>query len=73
MTDFNKEWGTLNRKYFYKAQEAILNGKDVSLVSEGIASQHTTILGDEIKEWGLDINTLLVNNTEVDLYAREIL
>lgn len=71
-TDFNTNWGTIKAKHFYKAQEAISKGEDVSLVSEHRASKQTTIRGDEIKDWGLDINSLLVKN-EVELYEREIL
>ena len=70
--DFGKKFGTLNRHHFYKTQEAIRNGDNISIVSPGIAFSGTIIRGDEIKAWGLDINSLLVNN-EMEAYEREIL
>ena len=82
-TDFNKEWGTVSKKHYYDTQEAIKNGEDVSLLSNRKASQkdkQTDIIkGAEIKEWGLDINSLLVTEAtfnqehDVDFYARNIL
>ena len=82
-TDFNKEWGTVSKKHYYDTQEAIKNGEDISLLSNRKASQkdkQTDIIkGAEIKEWGLDINSLLVIESsfnqehDVDFYARNIL
>ena len=82
-TDFNKKWGTVSKKHYYDTQEAIKNGEDVSLLSNRKASQkekQTDIIkGAEIKEWGLDINSLLVIKSsfnqehDVDFYARNIL
>lgn len=82
-TDFNKKWGTVSKKHYYDTQEAIRNGEDISLLSNRKASQkekQTDIIkGAEIKEWGLDINSLLVTEApydqehDVDFYARNIL
>lgn len=82
-TDFNKKWGTVSKKQFYKAQEAIKNGDDICLLSEHKASQKAkgtdVIRSSEIKEWGLDLDSLLVTeepyNREhsVEYYARQIL
>lgn len=82
-TDFNKKWGTVSKKHYYDTQEAIRNGEDISLLSNHKASQkekQTDIIkGAEIKEWGLDIDSLLVIESsfnqehDVDFYARNIL
>lgn len=71
-TDFNKKFGTINATHFYRAQEAIRNGGDVSITSDRMTSENTVIHGLEIKEWGLDVDSLLVSN-EVEPYEREIL
>lgn len=70
--EFHREFGTIKATHYYKAQEAIRKGEDVLLVSERRASEHNTVRGSEIKEWGLDLDTLLVDS-EVNQYAREIL
>ena len=82
-TDFNKKWGAVSKKHFYDTQDAIKNGEDISLLSSHKASQkekETDIIrGAEIKEWGLDLDSLLVTEVssgpehDVDYYARNIL
>lgn len=82
-TDFNKEFGTISVKQVFNARKAIREGGDVHLLSENMASQKTkgtdVIRGSEIKEWGLDLDSLLVTSMDsdpehdVDYYARNIL
>lgn len=82
-TDFNKEFGTISVKQVFNARKAIREGGDVHLLSENMASQKDkgtdVIRGSEIKEWGLDLDSLLVTEApydekhSVEFYARNIL
>lgn len=82
-TDFAKVWGRTSSKQVFEVQKAIRKGEDVRLLSEYKASQKDegkdVIRGSEIKEWGLDLDSLLVTEApydekhSVEFYARNIL
>lgn len=73
-TDFNKTFGTLSKQLWLESRLALKNGEDVHLTTELFRSEATTILAEEIKEWGLTMEDAITkHNGDLDSYVREIL
>lgn len=81
LMEFYKEYGTLNSEMCLTALKAIETGANFHLTSEWFRKKYpeakeAILSGKELKDWGLDLDTLLVPEPKkgtVDYYARKIL
>lgn len=67
----SKKWGTVSTKLCSIARKAIKEGTDFYIATEHFANESTRINGNEIKEWGLDLDTLLIKPKDKDLERLE--